>query len=139
MHNESDLVHRDMKPSNIVIQRLADLESVKIVDFGLAVKISNQSELRSTCGTLIYQAPEQIFTNAKQSKSIDIFASGLILYEMLTGEHPILKKGEDKQQYRRKIKDFRGLLIDDNKMSPLAKNLIESLCNLKPGNRYRID
>lgn len=58
---------------------------------------------------------------------------------MLTGEHPILKKGEDKQQYRRKIKDFRGLLIDDNKMSPLAKNLIESLCNLKPGNRYRID
>lgn len=54
MHNESDLVHRDLKPSNIVISRLADPETVKIVDFGLAVKISSQSELRSTCGTLIY-------------------------------------------------------------------------------------
>lgn len=96
MHSGVDLVHRDLKPSNIVIQKLADLESVKIVDFGLAVRINSQSELNSTCGTLIYQAPEQIFTNAKQSKSIDIFASGLILYEMLTGEHPILKKGEDK-------------------------------------------
>jgi serine/threonine protein kinase len=79
-----DLVHRDLKPSNIVIQKLSDFESVKIVDFGLAVTIKSRVELMSTCGTLIYQAPEQIFTNARQSKSIDMFACGFILYEMLT-------------------------------------------------------
>ena len=91
-----DLVHRDLKPSNIVIQKVNDFDSVKIVDFGLAVSIKSRVELMSTCGTLIYQAPEQIFTNARQSKSIDIFACGFILYEMLTGKHPLLQKGEDK-------------------------------------------
>jgi len=91
-----DLVHRDLKPSNIVIQKLNDFDSVKIVDFGLAVSIKSRVELMSTCGTLIYQAPEQIFTNARQSKSIDMFACGFILYEMLTGKHPLLQKGEDK-------------------------------------------
>ena len=87
-----DLVHRDLKPSNIVIQKVNDFDSVKIVDFGLAVSIKSRVELMSTCGTLIYQAPEQIFTNARQSKSIDMFACGFILYEMLTGKHPLLQK-----------------------------------------------
>lgn len=58
-------MHRDLKPSNIVIQNLKDLETVKIVDFGLAVSIKSRVELISTAGTLIYQAPEQIFTNAR--------------------------------------------------------------------------
>lgn len=46
---------------------------------------------------------------------------------MLTnGKHPILQKGEDKHQYKQKIKDFKGLIIDDSvDISPLAKNLIE--------------
>jgi len=51
---EMDLVHRDLKPSNIVIHKLSDLETVKIVDFGLAVSIKSRVELMSTCGTLIY-------------------------------------------------------------------------------------
>jgi len=55
---QMDLVHRDLKPSNIVIDRLNDLESIKIVDFGLAISIKSRSELMSTAGTLIYQAPE---------------------------------------------------------------------------------
>jgi hypothetical protein len=136
-----DLVHRDLKPSNIVIQNLKDLQTVKIVDFGLAVSIKARGELMSTCGTLIYQAPEQIFTNARQSKSIDMFSCGFILYEMLTkGKHPILKKGEDKQTYKQKIKEFKGLKIDDSvDIPPLAKNLIEQLCNLKPANRYKVE
>ena len=62
------------------------------------MSIDSSVELMSTCGTLIYQAPEQIFTNQRYGKSIDMFACGFILYEMLTGGlHPILNKGEDKQ------------------------------------------
>ena len=56
-----DLVHRDIKPSNIVIDDLEDLSSMRIADFGLAVRLNEKAELLSTCGTLIYQAPEQIF------------------------------------------------------------------------------
>lgn len=60
-----DLVHRDLKPSNLVIDDLDDLSTVRIADFGLAVRLNEKSELMSTCGTLIYQAPEQIFSTTR--------------------------------------------------------------------------
>lgn len=61
LHTTMEIVHRDLKPSNIVIDDVNDLESVRIADFGLAVKLHDRAELMSTCGTLIYQSPEQIF------------------------------------------------------------------------------
>jgi len=61
IHTTMEMVHRDLKPSNIVIDDLNDLNSVRIADFGLAVKLKDRSELLSTSGTLIYQSPEQIF------------------------------------------------------------------------------
>jgi calcium/calmodulin-dependent protein kinase I len=115
------MVHRDLKPSNIVIDDPNDLSSVRIADFGLAVKLKDRSELLSTCGTLIYQSPEQIFGTTKQGRSVDIFAIGFILYEVLTrGKHPILLKGEDKQAYRQKMKGFTGLNLEGHGLSPLA-------------------
>lgn len=51
-----------------------------------------------------------------------------------------MRKGEDKQAYKNKIKDFKGLKVgDDVDMPPLAKNLIEQLCHLKPGGRYKVE
>lgn len=64
MHLSQDLVHRDFKPSNLVLDDRCDLTSVRIADFGLAVRLKEKAELLSTCGTLIYQAPEQIFSTA---------------------------------------------------------------------------
>lgn len=57
MHN-NDFVHRDLKPSNIVIHDLSDLSSVKLVDFGLAVKDQTRQGFDENCGTLVYKAPE---------------------------------------------------------------------------------
>jgi serine/threonine protein kinase len=97
IHYTNDLVHRDIKPSNIVIDDLNDMTTMRIADFGLAVKLNEKAELLSTCGTLIYQAPEQIFSTVQCGQTVDIFAAGFILFELLTGgKHPILMKGEDK-------------------------------------------
>lgn len=121
IHKTMEMVHRDLKPSNIVIDDPNDLSSVRIADFGLAVKLKDRSELLSTCGTLIYQSPEQIFGTTKQGRSVDIFAIGFILYEVLTGgKHPILLKGEDKQAYRQKMKGFTGLNLEGHGLSTLA-------------------
>jgi serine/threonine protein kinase len=49
-----DYVHRDMKPSNVVVDDVRNLETVKIVDFGLAIKVSLKHGLEDTCGTLVY-------------------------------------------------------------------------------------
>ena len=53
-------MHRDLKPSNLVLKDPLDLESIKLVDFGLAVKFQTKQGIDENCGTLVYQAPEQI-------------------------------------------------------------------------------
>ena len=58
--HKNDYVHRDLKPSNIVISDINNLETVKLVDFGLAIKYQTRHALDENCGTLVYQPPEQM-------------------------------------------------------------------------------
>jgi serine/threonine-protein kinase len=87
-----NVVHRDLKPSNILIN---DHDLVKIVDFGLAAAASClDSRLTKTgilMGTPTYMAPEQIKSKTIDSKT-DIYALGVIMYELFTGTAPY--KGE---------------------------------------------
>jgi len=82
------VIHRDVKPANVMV--LPD-GSVKIMDFGIAL-ITQATESRLTprgamIGTFRYMAPEQ-FRNAQTDARSDIFAYGLIFYELLSGVHP---------------------------------------------------
>jgi len=80
------IVHRDIKPGNIFI---TDDHEVKIVDFGLA-KLAGQVRLTSTgktMGTVSYMSPEQARGEETGPKT-DIWALGVVLYEMVTGEVP---------------------------------------------------
>ena len=90
MH-EKDTVHRDLKPQNILLADRNDLTSVKIIDFGLSEKYVLLSDYSSQCGTLYYMAPEVVgATHGKISKSVDIWAVGVIMYHLLSGgDHPL--------------------------------------------------
>ncbi|MCA9554744.1 MAG: serine/threonine protein kinase, partial [Myxococcales bacterium] len=80
------IVHRDIKPSNILISRRGE---VKIMDFGIA-RDPGKSELTQVglaVGTPAYMAPEQI-RGDKVDFRTDLFALGIVLYEMLAGEKP---------------------------------------------------
>lgn len=116
--HSQDFVHRDLKPSNVVIDNLQDLETVKIVDFGLAIKVSLKHGLEETCGTLVYQAPEQMFGETSYGKPIDLWAVGFIMYELIAGQHPTWTRGEDKPTYREKMKNFKGLTFEHKKFTP---------------------
>jgi serine/threonine-protein kinase len=81
------VVHRDMKPENIMLA--ADGESVKIADFGIA-RVEEHSDKESTqvgmmLGTPRYMSPEQASGSTVDGRS-DLFAVGVILYEMITGK-----------------------------------------------------
>jgi serine/threonine protein kinase len=84
--HEHDIVHRDVKPSNIMVIRDGH---VKITDFGIARMAS--SSVRTQTGMVLgspkYMSPEQVMGKAIDQRS-DIFSLGVMLYEMLTGEAP---------------------------------------------------
>ena len=78
--HEKGVVHRDIKPENLLLDRDG---RVKIADFGIASLVGTQGE---KAGTPAYMAPEQSSTHV--DKRADIYALGVVLYEMLTGEQP---------------------------------------------------
>ena len=83
--HDHGIVHRDIKPANIMLVRD---DIAKIMDFGIAQMPSGSRTLAGTVlGSPKYMAPEQIVGKTVDGRS-DIFALGVILYEMLTGEPP---------------------------------------------------
>jgi eukaryotic-like serine/threonine-protein kinase len=84
-----NIVHRDVKPSNIIITKSG---TAKIVDFGLARIIASASATQtiSDTGTLPYMAPEQILGESVDQRT-DVWALAVILIQMLTGNHPFVR------------------------------------------------
>jgi serine/threonine protein kinase len=86
------ILHRDLKPDNIMLQDLGHgEEQVKIIDFGIAkVKdsvVAPSTSLNLSPGTVAYMAPEQL-SGRPVTAATDIFALGAIAYEMITGRKP---------------------------------------------------
>ncbi|MGI8929294.1 MAG: serine/threonine-protein kinase [Candidatus Limnocylindrales bacterium] len=95
--HDSGLVHRDVKPANIL---LGDDGRARLIDFGISRSIGQESDAYDASeaaieltgsgmaiGTLPYMAPEHL-TGAKPSPAADVFALGVVLYEMLAGSRP---------------------------------------------------
>ena len=83
--HENQVVHRDIKPANIMIMPSHD---IKIMDFGIAqIPTGSRTQLGTVLGSPKYMAPEQV-TGQPTDRRTDIFALGVVLYEMLTGMAP---------------------------------------------------
>jgi serine/threonine-protein kinase len=82
------IVHRDLKPDNIFLTMKDGVETVKLVDFGIAKFLADNEGLTRegmTMGTPEYMAPEQILTSGTPGTQADLYSLGMLMYECLAG------------------------------------------------------
>eukprot|EP01055_Gregarina_sp_Pseudo9_P001360 Gregarina_sp_Pseudo_9__1359@NODE_190_length_3691_cov_19_524918_g175_i0_p1_GENE_NODE_190_length_3691_cov_19_524918_g175_i0NODE_190_length_3691_cov_19_524918_g175_i0_p1_ORF_typecomplete_len836_score178_33Pkinase/PF00069_25/9_1e74Pkinase_Tyr/PF07714_17/3_4e43Pkinase_Tyr/PF07714_17/3_5e03EFhand_7/PF13499_6/5_9e12EFhand_7/PF13499_6/6_3e10EFhand_1/PF00036_32/0_00049EFhand_1/PF00036_32/0_0024EFhand_1/PF00036_32/0_00058EFhand_1/PF00036_32/0_0077EFhand_6/PF13405_6/1_1e05EFhand_6/PF13405_6/0_14EFhand_6/PF len=124
------VVHRDLKPENFLFLDKDIRSPLKLVDFGLAKRITPTTMMSSAVGTIYYLAPELL--SGEYDYRVDCWSAGIMLYVMLFGVPPFL--GDSETFILRAIRDGN---IDYSKrsISNSARDLIMSLCCRDPDRR----
>jgi Tol biopolymer transport system component/tRNA A-37 threonylcarbamoyl transferase component Bud32 len=149
--HERGIVHRDVKPENIFLTREG---RVKVLDFGLAKQVSTPRGVTSTVdtaalgqhpqgteagmilGTVGYMSPEQVRGEAADHRA-DVFAFGVVLYEMLSGQRPF--HGETSVQTMSAILDEepRELTSSRGPLPPALERLVNHCLEKQPEARFQ--
>ena len=115
------VVHRDIKPDNILIQTIQNRPVPKVADFGLARHVNPTTRLIKAAGTLAYMAPEGFWDI--ESPASDVFSAGVIFYWLVTGQEPFsTPKGYDLSSRR----GVRDAILLSRKDPPIPPSKIKS-------------
>ncbi|MDE5898763.1 MAG: serine/threonine protein kinase, partial [Treponemataceae bacterium] len=136
--HSKDIVHRDIKPGNILISKRAE---IKLADFGIASDKEQDEESLTQTGTALgtpaYMPPEQFENSANVDQRADIYALGVMLYEMATGTKPY--PGTLSVETLNTIR--RGKYIPPKKIDKSIPNevcrLIKKMLRPKPNQRFQ--
>ena len=132
--HESYIIHRDIKPQNIMI---LDDGSIKVTDFGIAIAMNatQLTQTNSVMGSVHYIPPEQANGKSATVKS-DIYSIGIMMYELLTGTVPF--KGDNAVEIA--IKHMKEKLPSIRKQNPAiyqsVENIVLKATAKNPRNRY---
>ncbi len=130
------VVHRDLKPENIMV--CAD-DSIKLIDFGIAARSGARrltfGKLSSIVGTPTYISPEQAKGKRGEARS-DIYAAGVIFYEMLTGQEPFTGDNPLAVMNDRLFNDPIPPREANPEISPELQEVIYRALERDPRNRY---
>lgn len=133
-----DIVHRDIKPHNVLISRRNTVGQAKamISDFGLCKKLSHGrlsfSRKSGITGTDGWIAPEMLSGQGRATKAVDVFSLGCVFYYVLSGgRHPF----GDTLERQANIKHGRHNLADVGTHGPLGQSLIEQMLHTDPQER----
>ena len=124
--HERDIVYRDIKPENILI----DMDGhIRIADFGLAKVIRENERSHSLCGSPEYLSPEMIVHGEGHDRRLDIYSLGVLLYEMLTGLPPYYDENHE-VMFDKILHD--ELVLDQTYLSVESKHLLSMLLERDP-------
>ena len=143
LHYTCDICHRDVKPENMMFKDKNDINSLKLLDFGLSIDSFESKKYLENCGTLVYMAPELI-NNVKYTKGVDVWSVGIILYMLLMkGKNPFYNKKDNRETIIKNIKNNNVVFHNENNndiypISKMGKDLINKLLKKNPLYRYTI-
>lgn len=136
--HENGIVHRDIKPGNILISAHGD---IKLADFGIASTEKeggeNLTQDGSTLGTPSYMPPEQFSETKKVDKRADIYAMGIMLYEMVTGVKPFPGKFSPETIIQIQKGKYTAPQKLESKVDATVKKLIKKMIRPNPNKRYK--
>ena len=144
---EKGIIHRDIKPANLFID---DFGNYKVGDFGVSGLLDTAHVAPSMTGieTISYMAPE-VFSVLPYNNTVDIYALGLILYQLLNNcrvpflptEGPYTAKDFDNANYRRlqggAIPSLAGIRAGDTQVDAALDAMIRKACAVRPKDRYQ--
>lgn len=123
MHRRN-LLHRDLKPGNVL---MTSTDQLKVLDFGLAIETGMED---LPAGTLLYMAPE-LLNGASPSVSSDLYAVGVMVYELLTGHNPFSREAA--------WQTINAVLNDEPDFRPVEALATRRGTQLKPTVRHTVD
>ena len=129
--HSKNIMHRDLKPENILLD--ADL-NVKVCDFGWSAEYLESVNRETLCGTYEYMAPEIFFRN-KQTKKTDIWALGILLYELYHGYAPF--RGSRMDAVMQAI--MQNTIAFKKNLAPDVKDVIMKILMFDPKKRLAIE
>lgn len=144
--HQKGIIHRDLKPSNILVTQIDGKAAPKVIDFGIAKALGSQlvDQTLITCqghvvGTPAYMSPEQAgLPGAAVDTRSDIYALGVILYELLTDRLPYAVTGELRAVMERIINEAPARPASANERIDADAETIVLKCLAKePGRRYQ--
>ena len=116
-----NIIYRDLKPENILINEAfnddgtqptdpSERYTAKIADFGLSAEVhanvfNGHDNINEVMGTILYMAPEQA-TGQRYGKRVDMWALGIIVFQMLTGKHPFYQSGDNEDTFVNRISKY---------------------------------
>ncbi|MFE5580799.1 Stk1 family PASTA domain-containing Ser/Thr kinase [Kitasatospora sp. NPDC056531] len=133
--HRAGLVHRDVKPENVLI---TESGLVKVADFGL-VRVLGSADGAPTStstatggtvmGTVSYLAPEQILPDAPTDQRVDVYAAGILLYEMLTGRRPHTGDNPVQVMYKHLHEDVPAPSLVAPAVAPALDAIVAGACS----------
>ena len=130
LHSQN-IAHRDIKIDNMLLDKNQDL---KLIDFGLSTKYTDDNLLDQPCGTVVYAAPEVLEGKEYHGMLADVWSSGIVLFGMLAGFLPF----SDKSDEINKKQVIKGEIVFPDFFPDSVIDLLKHMLDVDPMTRYTL-